>query len=836
VNSGEPHASAERPTVDKGVEPASDVQFPVAFAHSTILSQETEPVLPPSRKQIEAVATPVKSEVPHAAAASIPVAAETPDTFGFSNVDAQAYEPSPGFATPILPKRSSRRLGMFFKESQPAADLATPSKDAIPGTDSARPGAALFAESAPQQERATREVALAEDTSQPRADLFAVPAPLSLSRNRSMSTPTSQAEKPSQIAQEDKRLIEPRVFVGVREGEGNVPTLVFGDDSDPEQVSKAPKRMPLADVQPNVAQNGPAVVGDDMSQPTKAAMTDGGSQTAVSGDEIEEMLRNKSRASSMTDAAVSPFKSSFPQRRSIEGSSNPPSQTPVDAAAAADPGRDRGPRRPGSATSMRSKTAERVPPPLPEDYTQKITLASQGRPGTPSGASTGTMGPPKMPASAYKQGKSKTAADFVQERSQSRDGTTPRPRLRESKSQMQSPSSTGLSRRESVSSFASELDERFNITRGNLIYPSDIKPSTDPRMIQAITQTMIGEYLWKYTRKAGRSETSNTRHRRFFWIHPYTRTLYWSERDPSTAGASMLKAKSMAIQAVRVVTDDNAYPPGLHRKSIVVVTPGREIVFTAPTGQRHETWFNALSYLLLRTEQEKGEAEDEFATEDLDEFNPGFSIMRSISRMTGRDRSRSRQSMSSYNSRSTRPNSPQKREPPSSLAHRHPASALRQQGAVTPTPPPISEADERTSTMQSSTPSMAGRFNSFTSKLRPGSSQRGSFSTSHGRPSISTTRGGRLTPNDPSDIYEASVVGDSAEDLRAVIQRQEEQADRLENVRACCDGKHDVGSLSHRGGRHASFASKMGGSSSHSHAHPPKAEPMSVSSRPRRGE
>ncbi|GAB1727362.1 hypothetical protein NU195Hw_g7803t1 [Hortaea werneckii] len=836
VKSEESHAAAERPTVDKGVGPASDVQSPVAFAHSTILSQETEPVSPPLRKQIDAVATPVKSEVPHAAAASIPVAAETPDTFGFSNVDAQAYEPSPGFATPILPKRSSRRLGMFFKESQPAADLATPSKDAIPGTDSARPGAALFAESAPQQEQATREVPPAEDTSQPRADLVAVPAPLSVSRNRSLSTPASQAEKPSQIAQDDKRLIEPRVFGGVREGQGNVPTLVFGDDSDPEQVSKAPTRMPLADVQPNVAQNGPAVVGDDKSQPTKAAMTDGESQTAVSGDEIEEMLRNKSRASSMTDAAVSPFKSSFPQRRSIEGSSNPPSQTPVDAAAAADAGRDRGPRRPGSATSMRSKTAERVPPPLPEDYTQKITLASQGRPGTPSGASTGTMGPPKMPASAYKQGRSKTAADFVQERSQSRDGTTPRPRLRESKSQMQSPSSTGLSRRESVSSFASELDERFNITRGNLIYPSDIKPSTDPRMIQAITQTMIGEYLWKYTRKAGRSETSNTRHRRFFWIHPYTRTLYWSERDPSTAGASMLKAKSMAIQAVRVVTDDNAYPPGLHRKSIVVVTPGREIVFTAPTGQRHETWFNALSYLLLRTEQEKGEAEDEFATEDLDEFNPGFSIMRSISRMTGRDRSRSRQSMSSYNSRSTRPNSPQKRDPPSSLAHRHPASTLRQQGAVTPTPPPISEADERTSTMQSGTPSMAGRFNSFTSKLRPGSSQRGSFSTSHGRPSISTTRGGRLTPNDPSDIYEASVVGDSAEDLRAVIQRQEEQADRLENVRACCDGKHDVGSLSHRGGRHASFASKMGGSSSHSHSHPPKAEPMSVSSRPRRGE
>ncbi|KAI7366573.1 hypothetical protein KC328_g18452, partial [Hortaea werneckii] len=167
----------KKPTVDKGVDPASDAQSPVAFAHSTILSQETEPVSPPPRKQIETVATPVKSEEPHAAAGSIPVAAETPESFGFSNVDAQAYEPSPGFATPILPKRSSRRLGMFFKESQPAADLATPSKDAIPGTDSARPGAALFAEPALQQEQSTREVSPAGATPQPKADLFTAPAP-----------------------------------------------------------------------------------------------------------------------------------------------------------------------------------------------------------------------------------------------------------------------------------------------------------------------------------------------------------------------------------------------------------------------------------------------------------------------------------------------------------------------------------------------------------------------------------------------------------------------------------------------------------------------------------
>ena len=81
-------------------------------------------------------------------------------------------------------------------------------------------------------------------------------------------------------------------------------------------------------------------------------------------------------------------------------------------------------------------------------------------------------------------------------------------------------------------------------------------PSTDPRMIQAITQTMIGEFLWKYTRKPGRPDMSTTRHRRYFWVHPYTRTLYWSDQDPQTAGRSELKAKSVAILCPRGCTEN----------------------------------------------------------------------------------------------------------------------------------------------------------------------------------------------------------------------------------------------------------------------------------------
>jgi len=187
--------------------------------------------------------------------------------------------------------------------------------------------------------------------------------------------------------------------------------------------------------------------------------------------------------------------------------------------------------------------------------------------------------------------------------------------------------------------------------------PTGFGPNTDPRMIQAITQTMIGEYLWKYTRKTGRGELSENRHRRYFWVHPYTRTLYWSDRDPSTAGRSELKAKSVPIEAVRVVTDDNPMPPGLHRKSLVIISPGRTIKFTCTTGQRHETWFNALSYLLLRSNQDSQDDAEELAgnmtREDVEEFNPQYGR-----RPANGHRQAGPPSLSSYNSRATRNESP----------------------------------------------------------------------------------------------------------------------------------------------------------------------------------
>lgn len=134
--------------------------------------------------------------------------------------------------------------------------------------------------------------------------------------------------------------------------------------------------------------------------------------------------------------------------------------------------------------------------------------------------------------------------------------------------------------------------------------------STDPTIIHAITQTMIGEFLYKYTRRAIGKGHGERRHKRFFWVHPYTKTLYWSSADPGSSNVSESSAKSgmylslhttlyytyplvlAYIEGVRSVLDPNPMPPGLYQYSVIVSTAQREMKITAPTKERHDIWLN----------------------------------------------------------------------------------------------------------------------------------------------------------------------------------------------------------------------------------------------------
>lgn len=78
--------------------------------------------------------------------------------------------------------------------------------------------------------------------------------------------------------------------------------------------------------------------------------------------------------------------------------------------------------------------------------------------------------------------------------------------------------------------------------RRRLQKSSQASLKTNPPMIQAVVQTMMGDFLYKYTRKLGRQTISGRRHKRFFWVQPYTRTLCWGDKDPHSS--TEVKVKS----------------------------------------------------------------------------------------------------------------------------------------------------------------------------------------------------------------------------------------------------------------------------------------------------
>ncbi|KAI1434273.1 hypothetical protein GGR50DRAFT_687698 [Xylaria sp. CBS 124048] len=128
-------------------------------------------------------------------------------------------------------------------------------------------------------------------------------------------------------------------------------------------------------------------------------------------------------------------------------------------------------------------------------------------------------------------------------------------------------------------------------------------------VVDAIAQTMVGEWMFKYVRRrrsfgvadAGREENSNDRHKRWVWLAPYEQAILWSSKQPSSGSALMGKAgRKLTIKSVLDVKDDNPIPKGetqIFNRSILILTPQRALKFTASTAERHYLWIMALSFL-----------------------------------------------------------------------------------------------------------------------------------------------------------------------------------------------------------------------------------------------
>ncbi len=69
-------------------------------------------------------------------------------------------------------------------------------------------------------------------------------------------------------------------------------------------------------------------------------------------------------------------------------------------------------------------------------------------------------------------------------------------------------------------------------------------------VVDAIAQTMVGEWMYKYVRRrksfsvpdtTGKDDTGNDRHKRWVWLAPYERSILWSSKQPSSGSALMGK-------------------------------------------------------------------------------------------------------------------------------------------------------------------------------------------------------------------------------------------------------------------------------------------------------
>ncbi|KAL4997749.1 meiotic cell cortex C-terminal pleckstrin homology-domain-containing protein [Aspergillus recurvatus] len=153
--------------------------------------------------------------------------------------------------------------------------------------------------------------------------------------------------------------------------------------------------------------------------------------------------------------------------------------------------------------------------------------------------------------------------------------------------------------------------------------PQESTTSVQPTsVVDAIAQTMVGEWMWKYVRRRrsfggdkdnweGRNAeelsasitNSGIRHKRWVWLAPYERAVMWSSKQPTTGPALLGKSgRKLIIQSVLDVKDDTPLPKGFSgpiqfNRSILILTPQRALKFTATSIERHYVWLTALSFL-----------------------------------------------------------------------------------------------------------------------------------------------------------------------------------------------------------------------------------------------
>ncbi|KAF9105734.1 hypothetical protein BGX27_009488 [Mortierella sp. AM989] len=335
----------------------------------------------------------------------------------------------------------------------------------------------------------------------------------------------------------------------------------------------------------------------------------------------------------------------------------------------------------------------------------------------------------------------------------------------------------------SVSSVSTDYGGPHNDRRMSVGSNYDGPTAADPTMIQIITQTMIGDYLWKYTRRPMASVISEKRHRRYFWVHPYTKTMYWSLNNPAADGSREQRAKSALIINVYQITDES--PSGnsdLPNVSLLVQTSNRNLKLTAPTREKHELWYQSLAYLLSRPTTPGADIASDNQTWSEIQASRGVTSdalltiknEKAVRKKTSFNRLQTIFGRSKDNSPSNSPRSAN-------------ATAIQGQHSGVST----------TSLNYSSIGGVGGApaSGSYPTHIIPSQGQVGGYGTMNGGKIMSQATSSLGTSTSPkSRLPEVQGFGNEHYDDGG---DDDDDGELPEHVRQCCDGKHDIGSLHH---------------------------------------
>ena len=227
--------------------------------------------------------------------------------------------------------------------------------------------------------------------------------------------------------------------------------------------------------------------------------------------------------------------------------------------------RQRSPSAPGPSTASTT-----VPPPFPvptRSSSRKLPISNSEGAESPTPFTTsfitGARPRPRIKPPTRNPLRKVRSAAAVPKFTQSQSGQSnaqssaaPSP----SHTPLASPRFLGMFRSESTPQHSSNASQQYSVI-SEAPEPSVEPPSHATSVVDAIAQTMVGEWMWKYTRRRksfgitessqaefdearlnGEGGSGGVRHKRWVWLAPYERAVMWSNRQPTTGPALLGKS------------------------------------------------------------------------------------------------------------------------------------------------------------------------------------------------------------------------------------------------------------------------------------------------------